>query len=270
MVKALEVCGALETIAPLSTGNPEDELGFLYGEPERPIQGVTTCWAPTLALLERSAAEGRDLLICHEPLFFPLCQGDLEGSGASWIEEKPVEEKIINCRRRQVLERSGMVVYRAHSNWDNAPGLGIVDQFAALMGFRREIYRGRYARIYEIEPVSLAELALQAKRKLNLSHIRVLGAPARLVSRPGVLIGGLGQLFTSPEEIAEHGADVGLFGEMLDYTFRCALELGLCAIETSHRAMENPGMRAMAEWLKERFPGLPVEFMDSGEIVWFT
>jgi len=52
-------------------------------------------------------------------------------------------------------------------------------------------------------------------------------------------------------------------GEMLDYTMRHALELGLALIETSHIGSENFGLRNLAKVLRGRFPDLGITFIDS-------
>lgn len=71
----------------------------------------------------------------------------------------------------------------------------------------------------------------------------------------------------------EVGAEGVLFGEMLDYTMRYAVDLSLAIIEAGHGSMENPGLRKMAEALEVHCPGAKVHFVDSGgpwRFVWFN
>ena len=86
----------------------------------------------------------------------------------------------------------------------------------------------------------------------------------RKITKVGTAIGGLGQSFNLPEELHRLGAEVGIFGEMVDYTIRHAIELDLAVIEAGHLATENPGIRNLAKALEDRFPDLRVVFLDTG------
>lgn len=71
-------------------------------------------------------------------------------------------------------------------------------------------------------------------------------------------------VFGIPEELHRLGAEVVIFGEVLDYTVRCCVENNMCAIETSHCFSENPGVENLAKKLKERYPELKNLFLDAG------
>ena len=266
MVTARMVADAIESVAPLSIGLPSEKLGFVYGNPDRPISGVTVCWAPTLRILKESAAADRRLVICHEPLFFPAFSESFPEGQTPWYRDLPTCEKPPNRHRRAVLDREQLAVYWAHSNWDFAPGLGVTDSFVKLIGLDKELRRGPYTRVYQISPTPLKDLARFVKARLGLDQVRVMGAPDRPVQRVGLVLGGFGQVFTSSEAAALQGADVVIFGEALDYTLRCAHEYGMAAIETTHLATEAPGLRAMSDWLAKRFVQLDVFYADSGQL----
>lgn len=263
-MKAREVALLVEEIAPLSSGIPGDDLGFSYGSPESVVRGIVTCWSPTLRVLSRAPALGANLVISHEPLFYRRdWSGDRE-VGARWFEEADDSLKKINRRRTALLEKGRVSVYRAHSNWDVVPRIGVRDALAAELGFERLFNRDRFMAVYEIDPVEAGELARQVSRKLKAGHVRVTGSLRRKVKRAGLVYGGLGQMFNSPEAIAALGADAAIAGECLAYTFHHAAETGISFIEAGHCATENPGMRAMARWLGGLTGGIPVTFIDSG------
>jgi putative NIF3 family GTP cyclohydrolase 1 type 2 len=112
----------------------------------------------------------------------------------------------------------------------------------------------------------VAELLQRARRTLQAAPLRVIGDPDRKVSRVAVCHGGFGQMFTFPEVARDAGAELALFGEMLDYTIRYCVEVDLAAIELGHYRSEHPGMQGMADFLRERLPErIPVECLPSGE-----
>jgi putative NIF3 family GTP cyclohydrolase 1 type 2 len=123
--------------------------------------------------------------------------------------------------------------------------------------------------LHQVAPIAVGDLARDVQRRLTTGAIRVTGPLDRKVTRIATMIGGLGQMFNSPEEASALGAEVVIAGECLAYTLWNAVELNLSLIEAGHGASENPGMRAMARWLASEFKGLPVRFIDTG-LAWST
>ena len=264
MPSAQKIADYILSVAPTALGIAGDDNGFLYGDSSILVASVAVCWSPTLEVIRKAASLRTQMIVTHETLFFSVTGGDLEGKTDRWFREVSADRKPPNLLRKAALDRAGITVYRCHSNWDAVPEIGIVDAFAKLMGFDQETYHGRFVRVYETQPVSLGELAKQVRDRLGAEHCRIAGDFDKQVSRPGVMVGGLGQMFTVAEEVAANGADVAIFGEALDYTFRYATESGLAVIETEHCVIENVGLRELARVLDERFPDLTVHFLDSG------
>ncbi|MGC9318200.1 MAG: Nif3-like dinuclear metal center hexameric protein, partial [Armatimonadota bacterium] len=157
----------------------------------------------------------------------------------------------------------GMVVCRSHSNWDGAPG-GVMDSAAEALGFTVEAHRGGHCCTYDIEPLTLAELADHAKLALGVPYVRVAGDLGRTIWRVTVHYGGLAQRWHAVDEAVIAEADAIICGEALDYTIRAAVDAGVGLIETAHVASENPGLREFARLLAERLPEIPVRFIDAG------
>ncbi|HCU36728.1 MAG TPA: hypothetical protein DGT21_15150 [Armatimonadetes bacterium] len=260
-----EVAALIEDYAPFSTGIEGDELGLLVGEPEREVTGVITCWSPTAAVLEQAVSRGANVVLSHEPLTWGICGRDPE-AGLTWYEERHVTAKAPNQLRLRLCLDNGLSVYRYHSNWDWAPVYGQVDMLVKLLELGTYIGGCRTCPVYEREPIAVGELARRACALLGIGPIRVIGEPERMVSRVAVTHGGFGQIFTVPEVAADAGAELAIFGEMLDYTIRYCVEVGLAGIELGHCASEQPGMEGMAQFLRERLPAqIPIECLDSGQ-----
>jgi putative NIF3 family GTP cyclohydrolase 1 type 2 len=260
-----EIADIIEQHAPISSGMEGDELGLLAGDPQAEVTGVITCWSPTLEVLERAAALGANVVLSHEPLTWGICGRDPE-AGLKWYDERHPTAKVPNQLRMKAVLDHALAVYRYHSNWDWAPEYGQVDMLVKLLELGSYYGGCRTAPVYEREPISVGELARQACEKLGIGPIRIVGDPERIVSRISVTHGGFGQIFTVPEVAADAGAELALFGEMLDYTIRYCVEIDLAAIELGHCASEQPGMEGMAQYLRERIPAdIPVECIYSGE-----
>jgi len=264
-MKIHDVAALIEQHAPLSMGMAGDELGLLVGDPETGVTGVVTCWSPTLAVLEQAVSLGANLVIGHEPLLWPVCGRDPE-AGLKWYDERHVSAKIPNQKRLACCFAHGLSVYRYHSNWDWAARYGQVDMLARILGLGDAVDGVRECPIYEIIPETVGEVLARAREAFSLGPVRVIGDLERTVSRIAICQGGFGQMFTFPELAAEHGADLALFGEMLEYTIHYCVEVGLAAIELGHCQSEHPGMMGMAEMLRERLPeSIPVQCVHSGE-----
>jgi len=260
-----EVADIIEELAPLATGLAGDELGLLAGDPDAEVTGVVTCWSPTLAVLAEAVEAGANLVLSHEPLTWGVCGRDPE-AGLKWYAERHPTAKIPNQKRLALIHAQGLTVYRYHSNWDWAPGYGVVDALVKLLGLGSRCGGAHVAPIYAVPPTSVREMAERARRELDLGPIRVVGDPKRVVTRVAICQGGFGQMFTFPETAAESGAELALFGEMLDYTIRYCVEVGLAAIELGHFQSEHPGMAAMADFLRRRLPeSIPVRCLSSRE-----
>lgn len=258
---AREIAEFVEQIAPhdrLVGVDPGASRGFVFGDPEIEVSTVATCWGPTAPVLQKALEQGVNFVIAHEYLLYPRYQG-------IWFQTlTDVASKPPNLRRMEILQNGGICVYITHTNWDAAPGWGIVDAFSKAMDFEKEYSRAKFIRVFEIEPMSFRELAEYVKQKLHLPHIRVAGNLDREIRRVGTAIGGLGQVVGIPEELARLGAQAVIFGEVLDYTVRFALEAGLSVIETEHWRTEDFGVAGLADQIRKAFPQLKVIHIPTG------
>ena len=115
------------------------------------------------------------------------------------------------------------------------------------------MYPLRPTAVYVLEGVLADRLATQRLNRM----LDALGIPlgsATIVTQA-----------TIPEVAADSGAELAIFGEMLDYTIRYCVEIDLAGIELGHCSSEQPGMEGMAQFLRERLSAeIPVECLNSG------
>ncbi|HQL65114.1 MAG TPA: Nif3-like dinuclear metal center hexameric protein [bacterium] len=235
---------------------PKDDA-IVFGDGNTEVQGIGVTWSPTVNVLKKAEKEKLNLIVTHEFLFWGYSETVWFNSGKDIMGKRP------NALRHKILTENNMVVYNTHKNWDAAPGWGMCDAFPDLLGFEEEINRGRFIRVHKIEPTSVLHLAEIIKQKMKIPVIRIAGDLQKKVSKIATAVGGLGQIYGIAEEPYKIGAEVLVFGEVVDYAVRCCVEHGISAIETSHVLSENPGVKNLANKLKKQFKETKVVFLDA-------
>jgi len=68
-VTARDVADVFEQIAPLDSGIEGDQLGFLFGDPDREVSGLGCCWNVHTGSIEAAVAQGLDLCWWQEAVW---------------------------------------------------------------------------------------------------------------------------------------------------------------------------------------------------------
>jgi putative NIF3 family GTP cyclohydrolase 1 type 2 len=259
---ARQIADAFEKIAPIESGLPGDELGFIYGEPNTEVSGIACMWNAHAKSIQRAIDYGHNMLIVHEALFYhPQESGWYDGPENS-------EDIVANRKRRALLDEHGIAVYRSHSNWDALAIDGVPDQAVKALGIGELEVVGsqRFFRVHRLpRDFTVADLATVAGRGLDVEDVRIYGDRNRSIRNFAFLIGGFGgNQVHMPQAASEMGAEAIIIGEILEWVVIAALECGLEVIATVHSSSEIPAIRRQAEMLSDEFPDLPVEYIHSG------
>jgi dinuclear metal center YbgI/SA1388 family protein len=208
----------MEAIAPPALAEPCDEgrIGLVV-EGTQPADVAVAALDATVRVAEKAAELGADVLVVHHPPFFaPMTR--IEGGTARFL---------------RVVLRHGLHVYAMHTNFDHAPG-GINDCLADLLGLSERVPLGLgLVGRCSTDPDGLAAV---------LGPLRVWGDVGRI--RRLAVVGGSGFDPELIEEAAALGADAFLSSEMRHHIARDA---PIPCIESTHYALESPGMRALAD-----------------------
>jgi len=214
MITARDIARVFEQIAPLDSGMVGDELGLIYGDPDREVSGLGCCWNVHTGSIKAAVAQGLDMLICHEAIW-------LQPQTSPWYDGPAADEIECNRLRRELLDRHSLVVYRSHSNWDALVGDGVVDQAVAALEIDglREIARQKYFSVGELpEPLTVSDLQMIAERGLGYEESRLFGDPEKLIQRFAFLIGGFGEnQLHMPQAAWQLGAEALIIGEMSEF-----------------------------------------------------
>jgi len=230
---------------------------FLYGDPKAEVEGVATAWTVTRSVMHRAAAKGLNVIVSHEPMFLSI-------TGRHGRAQSDLREGI-NQKRRQLAGQLGLTVMRCHDTWDRMPEVGIPDAWAEFLGFQAEPRPVEsFYKVCLVDSLTVAQVGrgvLEKIRRLGEDWVLYFGDPDRRVSRIAVGTGAIThltdmvQLRVDMAIVTDDGVNTWDGGLM-------ASELDVPLLIVNHATAEKPGMQAMAKYLDEVFPTVPVEYID--------
>nr|MDD6335686.1 Nif3-like dinuclear metal center hexameric protein [bacterium] len=230
---------------------------ILIGDPDKPVSRVMVTYIGSMDAVEHAIAEGCDMLISHEPVFYTHRQEmqALDGQDRHCLYYQTGMAKV----RR--IQQAGLVVARLHDAWDFKPYYGMQERWARWLGFEGEpVARDSrdYERAFDISPVTLAELAERVAQRTALlgePAIQRIGRPERVIRRVS-----LGPGWASTVEGGHRlGADATILcddGNYFTGDIQLALDAGHSLIRVNHATSEEAGVIGMAEFIRDHVPGV--------------
>lgn len=228
---------------------------FIIGSLDAEVTGIAVAWQARTAALEEAAEAGCNLFITHEPVFYRHMDDD-----ENVFDQPHAREK------REFIERNGVVIFRCHDVWDRMPGVGIVDSWAAHLGLTEKLNSNEFHAVYPSPASTLRELArCVASRTADLGQdcVEMLGDGAAPVTKVAIGCGAI----THYEAMVELGADaiIGTDDGMSYWSGGSwALDAGIPLVIVNHATAEEPGMKNLAKYIGQQFPGTPVLFIPQG------
>lgn len=224
--------------------------GFKFGSPDAEVRGIATMWMATPENIRRAHGLGCNLIITHEPTFYNHWDETEE-----FVDDRAYKDKVA------LLEETGMTVIRIHDLWDRFPEFGIHDSWAKRTGLSKAVGSDAKHTLFEIEPTTLEAFARRVQGRMGVTGVRFAGPPEKVVTYVTLGVGawgGIGNL----KACMELEADVFATGETVEWqTVRFALESGMCMVVVGHNNSEEFGLAAMAHFLTQHFPDLPVTYV---------
>lgn len=225
---------------------------FLHGDPESEVRGIATAWIPTNKAIKEAAEKGLNLFVTHEPAFLGGYRGNRSADDA-------VE------RKKELLDSVGVTLLRCHDTWDRMPEVGIPDAWASWLGFETEDRPVEsYYKVCLLGDLTVEEAARRVAERvaeLGQETVLIFGDRGKRVSRMAVGTGAITHLPT----MYDLGVDLILAtddGMNFWHGGLWATDLGIPLLIVNHATAEKPGMMAMVSYLRDVFPGPPVEYLD--------
>jgi len=231
------------------------------GDPEKEVSKVAVCMFATPDVIKAAAEWGAQLFITHEPVY-----------------HNPAEEKEqIDVLKRELIESTGMTVYRYHDHTHYTRPDIIADGEFRAMGLEGEkeltdtFDLVRFNLKEEITPVELAKLI---EEKLGIKHVRICGARDIKSKKLSGVFGAASNAAFG--ELKNPESEIVLVGETCEwknceYT-RDAAQFGLkkALLILGHAGSERDGMIYTAEILEKMFPEIEIKYFEGGEVYTYT
>jgi dinuclear metal center YbgI/SA1388 family protein len=213
------------------------------------IGRVVTGVSARLALIERAIELDAQLVLVHHGLFW-----DFHPTGLT----------PVLARRLRLLFRSDVALAGYHIPLDAHPVLGNNALLAERLGCERHEAWGEFkgrpigrAATFAGDGVPADELFARVRELTDREPTVFAGGPER-IRRMGIVSGSAADLLPAA---VDAGFDAFLTGEPREHVMADALESGIHFIAAGHYATETLGIRALGDWLAERF-GIDHVFVD--------
>ena len=227
---------------------PSDK--FLAGSPDAEVKGIATTYAPSLEMLEKAVAAGKNMIVTRESPFWtravqphgtspgfvgPAFANHVyaEAAAAAMSKAGPAPEggppgqaqalaafqkDAVNVKKHEYIAANNLIVYRLFDNWNALEPDRQMQGLAKALGWDKS-YKAASGTpwatnngSFAVPPATLKEAAIAIKKKLGSKSIRVAGHPDTHVSR-AALGHGMCWLADMQKLCAEPGVDLVIIGE---------------------------------------------------------
>lgn len=245
-----DIVEKLNELAPVKLAESWDNVGFLIGDKHAEVKKVLVALDATYAVVQEAIAKKVDMVITHHPM---MMQG-----------MKHINKSTIAGEKVMGLIEHHISLYAAHTNLDGAKeGLStyLGHQLAlknsdTLSPITEECGTGL---IGYLEPMTLGELCQYIKDKLQLTSVRLVGNPQRVVERVAVSPGS-SMDFASLAHAA--GAEVFITGDVKYHAAQAYREMGMALIDAGHYGTEHIVVHLLRDLIMKWFDELEVIIAD--------
>lgn len=236
---------------------------FKAGNPDTPVTGIATTMMATYDVLVRAAAEGKNLIITHEPTFY----SHLDQTAAFEKENDPVWSE-----KERFIKDHNLVIFRFHDHWHAHRPDGIMTGVVRILQWQ-SFQNASSPNLFVVPETTLAQLAAQMKQRLGIKIVRVVGDPQMKLTKVALAPGASGPL-PHRRLLQSDNVQVLAIGEVPEWEtieyVGDAVEQGKpkALILLGHIPSEQPGMEDCAQWIKTFVTEVPVGFVPTREPFW--
>ena len=233
------------------------------GDPETPIMGIATTMMGTYDVLQRAAADGKNFVISHEPVFYT----HLDSTDALRKENDAVW-----AQKEQFIRDHKMVIWRFHDHWHMRRPDGILQGMTAALGWEKYQHADRPA-LFTLPSTSLEQLAASIRDRLKIRTLRVVGQKDLQVTKVAFLPGAGGWQSHRPM-LQRDDVEVLVIGEVPEWETILYVSDAVAEgrkkalILMGHIPSEQAGMENCAAWLKTFIQDTPISFIAAAEPFW--
>jgi putative NIF3 family GTP cyclohydrolase 1 type 2 len=233
------------------------------GDPDTPITGIATTMMATFDVIRRAQAEGKNLVITHEPTFY-------SHQDKTDVFEK--ENDAVWADKLKFIQEHHMVVWRFHDHWHMRRPDGIMEGVLHSLGWEK--FYNPEARLVKLPAaMTVEELAADVQKKLGAKVLRVVGDRQMRVTNIAMQPGAGGPV-GHRRALQRQEVEVLLIGEVPEWEtieyVNDAVAQGKrkALLLVGHIPSEQPGMENCAVWLKTFIENVPIGFVPTIEPFW--
>ncbi len=236
---------------------------FKAGDPSEKVTGVAVTMMATLDVLKRASAEGKNLVITHEPTFYSHMDG---------TAQLEAQEDAVLMEKQAFIRDHHMVVWRFHDHWHKHQPDGILKGMVDALGWQH-YQDANQPNLFVLPSQSLETLAGDVKKRLGIVAMRVVGDPKLTVTKVALLPGAAG---TGPQIqlLEKDSVEVLFIGEVpewetVEYVDDATSEgKHKALVMMTHIPSEQAGMKECADWVKTFVSEVPVGFVATRQPFW--
>ena len=246
--------------------------GLQAGRPDTPVTGIATAWTPSLDVLRRAVTAGANMIVTRECAFWSreTAITGYSGAGATTTRKDMTADPTF-AFKQSFIEKNDLALWRLSGNWDARQDDAQLANLVTALGW--QTYQADRPGRVTLPRTSMSDLAARIRTALGARALRVLGdaaAPIRTVA----LTHGFLLVPEVQTIVRDASVDVIVGGEPVEWeAFPYVADLVTAGrvkgmILLGHAVSEEPGSRAVAEWLATLVTEVPVRFLPAGEPFW--
>jgi len=257
---------------------------FQTGSPDTIVTGITTSFTPSIDVLKRSVAAGRNMIVTQQPAFYRDDHASLGADAARRSVEDDFRNDPAYLYKKEYIEKHRLVIWRFYDNWNSRTVDGQLLGLAKALGWEKYHVNGSlagtepYARknkYFHLPEASLKERIIEIEKALNIHALRVIGESTTKIQKASIS-NGMFKL-TELQQILNEQSDVDLIviAEAIEWEsceyFRDYLTWkgkNKAMILLGREASEDPGYGEAASWLEKFISEVPIRWEPAGEPFW--
>ncbi|MDR1431573.1 MAG: Nif3-like dinuclear metal center hexameric protein [Propionibacteriaceae bacterium] len=261
---ARELVWRIRQALPVELGADSVDV-FLEGDPDLAVSGVAVTMMATFEVLEAAVANGANLVITHEPVYF-----NHHNAFAAPLAEALDPVFLV---KRQFLRDHQLVVWHCHDLLHQLEPDMIHLGILTALGWPIAGIGG--PSIVELPPTPLEEVLSHLADKLGATSLRYVGDQRQLISR--IAVGcGYASLQGYRSALLRDDLDLVLVGEAWEWEFgEYVYDTAFLSAQAQrprafavigHIPSEQQGMAYFSEQLREIIPEIPVYFTPAADL----
>jgi putative NIF3 family GTP cyclohydrolase 1 type 2 len=228
------------------------------GDPDTVVTGIATTFMDTYSVLQQAVAQGKNLIITHEPTFYNHLD-----------DQSPLAGDPVLQQKLAYIREHHLVVWRFHDTWHLRQPDGILAGMVAQFGWQR-YQDATNPHLFTLHSTTVEAIAADLQARTRARVVRIVGDPHLRVTGVALYPGASGSA-RQIKALEQDNVQLLVAGEAQEwetvpYVQDAAAEgRPKALILLGHEVSEEAGMQECAHWIQTLFPKMPVAFIPAGE-----